>query len=154
MEIRGSQKPVPKRKVINYEGFTEDEVTVACAIYDTLVTDPDIRGKHPLDVALIINKGYPAFEKTIGIKAWKNLRKYYGIGCESDKNCLDAEALKGYLFKLRTVENACVYISGYWETLENLYGLLNEFAPIKGVSERQQIITGAKLVFFALELIC
>lgn len=154
LEIRSSQKTAPRRKIMNPEGFTKAEVAAASAIYDALVTDPDIRGKHPLDISLIVKKGYPVFEATIGTKSWKKLKRYYGIGCESDKNCLDAEALKGYLFKLRTIENACVYISGYWETLENLYGLLNEFAPSTGVSERQQIITGAKLVFFALELIC
>ena len=103
---------------------------------------------------MIISEGFPAFERTIGTNRFKKLKKYYGIGCNADKMVLKQQELKELLAKLRTIENACYYIYGYWDAILVLNDTLDESNPIQELTERAQILSNAKLAFLAGEVLC
>ena len=142
------------RKIINPDGLSSDEVVAVVKLYDDLVQNADIRTTRAVNIGLIVNEGFLAFENTIGKAAWIYVKKYYGIGCKADTNCLTTEVLKMHLAKMRTIENACAYIDGYWDLIQALHGCLDEFVPCEGVEERHQVITGAKLSLLVMELLC
>ena len=143
-----------KRQVIEYKGFNSAENAAVLALYDALVQEPHIRATRTVNIGLIVEKGFTAFESSLGKEAWDKVKKYYGIGCKPDTSCLGTEELKVHLANMRTIENACAYIDGYWDIIQALYECLDEYNPINGIDERHQILTGAKISVMAIEILC
>ena len=146
--------PKTKRRIINHNGISSDKVAAIVKLYDDLVLNEEIRTTRSVNIGLIINEGFSAFESSIGKEAWSLVKKYYGIGYEADTSCLTEEKVKEYLAKMRTIENACGYIDGLWKLIQNLHACLDEFVPCEGLDERHQVITGAKLALLVMELLC
>lgn len=140
--------------ISNCKGFSPDQIAAIVKLYDDLVQDPEIRASRPVNVGLIANDGFQVFESTLGQEAWGKLKMYYGIDCKADHCIINDKELQESLTQLRTMNTACYYIDGYWRMIQTLHSFLDEFQPCADLDERAQILTGAKIVFLVLELMC
>lgn len=81
---------------------------------------PNIRGCE-IDIPMILDKAFPAFEATVGRADFQKVKYFFGI----EKNVLqlflapEAE-IREIVQKLRTVENARYYLTGYEKLLNDL----------------------------------
>lgn len=90
-----------------------------------------------IDIDKIIEKAFPAFERTIGKENFAKVKKYFGIGCKQNKK--EAREVENLLSKLRTIENAQYYIGSYKELIEKTANLL-EGAEEYTVLEKAKIV--------------
>ena len=106
-------------------------------LYKDLAPNDKIK---PINVNMIVNEAFPAFERTIGEDDFKKIKKYYGIGCNPNKSVLRDIEVAALLTRLRTVENAQFYLEDYKK-------LLVEFAEkLNGAPEGMTMLVKAKLV--------
>lgn len=147
--------PADNRKRICCDGINKADISGIVAFYDAMVQNLQLRQSLPINLGLIVHKGFPAFEKTIGKDDFENLKQYFGIGMKANKNVLTNEQVQQLLARLRTIENACFYIHGYQACIdfmsECLYGEINK---VTYVSDEQNKLALAKLAFMAAELLC
>lgn len=90
-----------------------------------------------IDIDMIIEKAFPAFERTIGKENFAKVKKYFGIGCKQNKK--EVREVENLLSKLRTIENAQYYIGSYKELIEKTANLL-EGAEEYTVLEKAKIV--------------
>jgi len=76
-----------------------------------------------IDIGMIMEEGFPMFEKTIGVQNFAKVKRYFGIGCKVSKN-QNSREIEVLLAKLRTIENAQYYICGYKELISKTANLL------------------------------
>lgn len=143
-----------KKNVINCEGYTPEYIAAVLSLYDDLLLDKEICATRTIDIHLIVTEGFPAFESTIGAQNFKKLKKYYGIGYNADKTAIKKQELQDLLARLRTIDNACRYIHGYWDAILFLDECLDETNPIAGLTDRERKLSNAKLAFLAGEVLC
>lgn len=114
---------LPKGKkrgeVISYEKLTSEEEAGIIRLYNALVPEPV---SEEIDVKLIYEEGFPAFEKAIGKDAFSKLKKYFGIGrgMKPKMSKVPDRKIMALVGQLRTMENATKYISGYKELIEKV----------------------------------
>lgn len=70
----------------------------------------------PVDIELIVTEGFPCFEKTLGEEGWEKVQSYYGLNGKKPKSTKSSD-IAVLMNKLRTIENAQYYISGFKELL-------------------------------------
>ena len=112
-------------KVKPYEKISKKDEVGVLKLYETLVSKDCTR---PIDVELIVTEGFPAFESTIGKKDFDRVKKYFGIGVKKPSKNIKEYDLRTLIGKLRTVENAMYYLSGYKKMLDDVASKL-EGAP-------------------------
>ena len=81
---------------------------------------PNITGCE-IDIPRILDKAFPIFEATLGRADFQKVKYFFGI----EKNVLQLigapeSEIRELVSKLRTVENARFYLSGYEQVLEEL----------------------------------
>ena len=81
---------------------------------------PNITGCE-IDIPMILDKAFPIFEATLGRADFQKVKYFFGI----EKNVLQLigapeSEIRELVSKLRTVENARFYLSGYEQVLEEL----------------------------------
>ena len=129
------KKTTVNPKVVSFDGISVKDEAGVVRLYNTLVSDLS----KDIDIKLIIEEGFPAFEQTIGVAEFAKVKKYFGIDSSFRGKPRETEVMS-LVAKLRTVENATKYISGYKELIENV-ALRLEDAP-----EGMSVIEKAKLV--------
>lgn len=142
---------LPKAKkrgeVISYEKLTLEEEAGIIRLYNALVPEPI---SEKIDVKLIYEEGFPAFEKTIGKDAFSKVKKYFGIGrgMKAKMPKVPDRKIMALVGQLRTVENATKYISGYKELIEKVAKKL-VWAPeeMKNL-EKAKLIRAYIIIFF------
>lgn len=110
------QIPPQARKVVSYEKVSQSDEKAIVKFYEALVPSG---GPNKVDIEMIVEEAFPVFEGTLGKADFGKIKKYFGIGVvgKSTGKLADIMAL---LSKLRTIENAQYYISGYKELLKNI----------------------------------
>lgn len=129
------KKTTVNPKVVSFDGISVKDEAGVVRLYNTLVSDLS----KDIDIKLIVEEGFPAFEQTIGVAEFAKVKKYFGIDSSFRGKPRETEVMS-LVAKLRTVENATKYISGYKELIENV-ALRLEDAP-----EGMSVIEKAKLV--------
>lgn len=142
---------LPKAKkrgeVNSYEKLTLEEEAGIIRLYNALVPEPV---SEEIDVKLIYEEGFPAFEKTIGVEAFSKVKKYFGIGrgMKSRMPKVPDRKIMALIGQLRTMENATKYISGYKELIEKVAEKL-VWAPEEMTSlEKAKLIRAYIIIFF------
>lgn len=128
--------PTSNEKVISFEGISPKEEAGIVRLYKALVSEVT----RDIDVKMIVTEAFPAFEQTIGKDEFAKVKKYFGIESSVIKGKPREAEVLSLLAKLRTIENATKYISGYSELIENVASRLED-AP-----EEMSAIEKAKLV--------
>lgn len=125
------------RRIICKEEISSKEREAVVKLYDVLVPGDNTR---TVNVNMIIEEGFPAFEATIGEANFNKVKKFYGIGCRPSKNGIKEKDIQDLVNQLRTVENAQYYIDGYKELLEMMA------AKLCGAPEEMTMLEKAKFV--------
>lgn len=126
------QKP---RKIVSYDKVSQSDEKAIVKFYEALVPG---RETGEIDIKMITEEAFPIFEKTLGKADFVKLKKHFGIRCPV--KALKPAEVSALLSKLRTVENAECYISGYRELLENVSKRL------WGAPEEMTVLEKAKLL--------
>lgn len=113
-------------KVIPYDKLSQNEQDGIVRLYNALV--PENISKE-IDIKMIVEEAFPAFERTIGTAEFTKVKKYFGIEGKSKSNARESEVLR-LVGKMRTIENATKYISGYKKLIEDVAARLNG-APVE-----------------------
>lgn len=101
-----------------------------------------------IDVDMIAEEAFPAFERTIGEENLAKVKRYFGIGGKTSKNGVKTKEIEMLVSKLRTIENAQYYICGY-------KGLIKEIAnKLEGAPKHLSDLEKAKIVRMYTVLIC
>lgn len=142
---------LPKAKkrgeVISYEKLTLEEEAGIIRLYNALVPEPV---SEEIDVKLIYEEGFPAFEKTIGVEAFSKVKRYFGIGrgMKPKMPKVPDRKIMALIGQLRTMENATKYISGYKELIEKVAEKL-VWAPEEMTNlEKAKLIRAYIIIFF------
>lgn len=144
------KSPKKEREIINCEGLDSSYVSAVLRLYDALILDNEVRQNRTVDVALIINEGFPAFEVKIGKRKFKMIKQYFGLESKpADKPGLSDEEAKNLLARLRTYKCACYYIYGFKAIVASLAKCHDDFKPLKRLSEENKELTAAKLTLLA-----
>lgn len=150
---QNGKSPKKEREIINCEGLDSSYVSAVLRLYDALILDDEVRQNRTVDVALIINEGFPAFEAKIGKRKFKMIKQYFGLESKpADKPGLSDEEAKNLLARLRTYKCACYYIYGFKAIVASLAKCHDEFKPLKRLSEENKELTAAKLTLLAAVL--
>ncbi len=99
-----------------------------------------------IDVGMIVKEAFPAFEETIGVSEFAKVKKYFGIGSDRKSKPREAE-IYALLGKMRTIENATKYISGYKQLIENVAARLCEAPEDMTVLERAKLVRVYMVIF-------
>lgn len=93
-----------------------------------------------IDINMIVEEAFPAFEETIGIENFAKVKKYFGIGVKQKTNLAKQRDIELLVANLRTIENAQYYICGY-------KALLSKMAKkLEGAPEYLTELEKAKLI--------
>lgn len=133
--MTNARNPVTTTNAIGGELKTSDKQAIT-RLYNALVSKDF---KTPVDFELIVSKGFPAFEKTLGRNDWNKLKKSFGIGVKKPVAFKPTE-INLLLSKLRTIENAECYIPSFKEMLVNLASLLEGAPKSMGYMERAKLL--------------
>lgn len=143
--LRRDSKPKTVREVICCQGLSTTDQNAIVKLYDALVTEDKTRS---IDINLIVEEGFPAFEATIGKSNFAKVKKYFGIGVKAPMKHVIKEAdLKICLGKLRTIENAQYYITGYKEIIPKIAARLGDAPEEMSVLERAKFIRMYLVIF-------
>lgn len=125
------------RNVLHYEKVSKTDEAAIVSFYEMLVPENKTR---PINIQLIVEEGFPAFENTIGVAEFKKVQKYFGIGSKANKNALKLGDLTVLIGKLRTIENAQYYLHEYKKLIEDVASRL------RGAPESMTTLEKAKFV--------
>lgn len=120
-----------ERRIISTEKISKSDEDGIVRLYETLVSRenikridiPKVKKTFPsfedIDIKMIVEEAFPAFEATIGVENFAKVKKYFGIGVKQSKTQKnrDVELL---IANLRTIENAQYYICGYKELISKV----------------------------------
>lgn len=121
-----------------------DEIGVL-KLYEALVSKECSR---PIDLELIVTRGFPAFEETIGAKDFEKIKRYFGIGVKKPSRNIREADIRVLLGKLRTIANARFYLDGFESMLEDIASKLD------GAPEDWSTIIKAKFVRLFETIFC
>lgn len=76
-----------------------------------------------INIEMIVEEAFPMFEKTIGIENFAKVKKFFGIGGKVNRK-QNSNEIEILLSKMRSIENAQYYISGYKELVCKIAKLL------------------------------
>lgn len=126
-----------ERNVKHFEMLSKAEEEKVINLYDALVSGDN---KRPIDIKMIVTEAFPKFEETIGQESFAKVKRYFGIGCKPNQKNIRESEIKILIAKLKTIENAQYYITGYKELVKKVAEkLLN--AP-----ESMETLVKAKLI--------
>lgn len=126
------------RKVTHMEGVSKTDEERIIKLVDSL---SGLKDNRTVDIPTVVNQAFPLFEATIGAADFQKIKKHFGIGYKaSQKNVGKPGEIQALLSKLKTIENAMYYISGFREIIEGCASKLL-FAP-----EDMDMLTRAKIV--------
>lgn len=130
-------------KIIPCDKISAKDEAGIVRLYKALVPE-DI--SKDIDIRLIVEEGFPAFEQTIGEAEFSKVKKFFGIGDERKTKPRQAEIIS-LLGKLRTIENATKYISGYKNLVEDVASRLCETPEGMGVFEKAKLVRAYMVIF-------
>ena len=116
-----NEKPKYKRSVKHSKTLSEAEEAKVVKLYNALIPGED---NSVIDIDMIVNEAFPKFEETIGEAQFAKLKRHFGIGLKSNQKPLKDSDVSSLIAKLRTVENAQYYITGYKEIISEVAGKL------------------------------
>ena len=145
------------RRIICSNSVSKSEREAIIRFYEALVPRKElakmridlIKQRFPtfdnIDINMIIEEAFPKFEKTIGVKNFAKVKKFFGIGCKVDKN-QNSKEIEVLLAQLRTIENAQHYICGYKELIHKIANLLEGGEEYNDI-EKTKIIRMYSILF-------
>lgn len=110
-----------ERKIKHWEKLSKAEEENVIKLYDALVPSDD---KRTIDIQMIVTEAFPKFEETIGEEEFAKVKRFYGIVCKSKQKSVRDGEIRSLISKLRTIENAQYYITGYKELIKKMAGKL------------------------------
>lgn len=131
----GAKKPA--RKILHYDKISKTDEAAIISLYDMLVPNEKTR---TVNIKLIVEEGFPAFENTIGVNEFKKIQKYFGIGCKASKNALKDTELTTLIGKLRTIENAQFYLHDYKSLIEDVASRLRSAPECMTTLEKAKLV--------------
>lgn len=148
------------RRIIDSGKLSKQDRDGIVKLYEALVpkkgievVDIEAMKKHfptfdDIDVDMIAEEAFPAFERTIGIENFAKLKRYFGIGTKPSKFGTKAKDIEMFIAKLRTIENAQYYMAGYKD-------LISKTAKkLEGSPENLTELEKAKIVRMYVVIIC
>lgn len=148
------------RRIIDSGKLSKQDRDGIVKLYEALVPkkgieviDIEAMKKHfptfdDIDVDMIAEEAFPAFERTIGVENFAKLKRYFGIGVKPSRFGTKAKDIEMFIAKLRTIENAQYYMSGYKD-------LISKTAPkLEGAPEGLTELEKAKIVRLYVVIIC
>lgn len=120
------------RRIIQAEHISKKDQEGIVKLYEALVSRKSIKRidlekvrKHfptfeDIDINMIVEEAFPAFERTIGAQNFAKVKKYFGIGTKQNKNPTNTKEVELLIANLRTIENARYYICGYEDLLKKM----------------------------------
>ena len=130
-------QPRERKVICNAQMVSKSDKEAVIRLYEALVPGDKTR---TINVNMIMEDAFPAFEATIGEANFKKLKKYFGIGCRQSKFGIKQQEIGLLIEQLRTVENAQYYVDGYKELLEMAA------AKLHGAPEEMTMLERAKFV--------
>ena len=131
------QKPkAPARKIIHSDKLSPVDEERVLKLYDALVSS---ECTQPVDLGMIVTEAFPKFNETIGEKEFAKVKKHFGIGEKSAAKKSDPKVTV-LLERLKTIENAQYYISGYKYLVEAMADKLLDAPEELSVIERAKIV--------------
>ena len=128
----------PARTIIEYEGITRTDRDAIVKLYEALVPKDTQR---TINLRMMVEEAFPKFEETIGEANFTKVKKYFGIGVKKpNKGALREGEINAMIGKLRTIENAQYYITGFAELIEKIANKLG------GAPEAMTSLEKAKFV--------
>lgn len=73
-----------------------------------------------IDIQMIVTEAFPKFEETIGKEEFEKVKKFFGIFCKPKQKSVGEAEIKILISKLRTIDNAQYYITGYKELIKEM----------------------------------
>lgn len=131
----GTKKP--SRNILHYDKVSKTDESAIVSFYDMLVPGDKTR---PINIQLIVEEGFPAFENTIGAAEFKKIQKYFGIGCKANKNALKNTELTVLIGKLRTIENAQFYLHEYKSLIKDVAARLHDAPESMNTLEKAKFV--------------
>lgn len=128
----------PGRMIVDLEGLSRSDRDAIVKLYEALVPGDTQR---TINIKMIVNEAFPKFEETIGEDAFAKIKKYFGIGIKkAAKGSLRETDIQLSIGKLRTMENAQYYITGYKELIENVAKKLGDAPESMTTMEKAKIV--------------
>ena len=112
----------PSKPIVHYPGMSKNEEENVIRFFNALAPE----NPSAIDLPLIVDQGFPVFEKVLGPNKWTKLKKHYCIGFKRAV-VLKTHDLNSLLSELRTIENAQFYLHGYRELLEKISKKLTNY---------------------------
>lgn len=128
-----------KKEKLATTSITSADKAGILRFYECLVPDWQHLNK-PCNIEMFLS-AFPIFEQTIGEKDFAKVKKYFGIGVKKNnvKHKFDSK-IEGLVKKLRTVQNAMFYISGYSNLIEKIAKKLDKAPDYMGDIEKAKIM--------------
>ena len=128
----------PGRMIVDLEGLSRSDRDAIVKLYEALVPGDTQR---TINIKMMVNEAFPKFEETIGEEAFAKIKKFFGIGIKkAAKGSLREGDIQLSLGKLRTMENAQYYITGYKELIENVAKKLGDAPEGMTTLEKAKIV--------------
>ena len=106
-----------ERKIKHWEKLSKSEEERVIKLYNALVPGDD---KRTIDIQMIVTEAFPKFEETIGEEEFAKVKRFFGIVCKSKQRSAGDAEIRSLISKLRTIENAQYYITGYKELIKKM----------------------------------
>lgn len=136
----------PSRTIVDCEGITRSERDAIIKLYEALVPKDTTR---TINIPMILNEAFPKFEETIGEANFAKLKKYFGIGVKkASKGAMKESEIMAMIGKLRTIENAQYYITGYKDLLEKVAEKLGNAPEAMTMLERAKVVRMFSVIYF------
>lgn len=125
--------------------IASSDITGIIRFYERLVPDWKLIRK-PCNIEKVL-EAFPKFEETIGEKDFAKVKKYFGIGVKKNsQNKFDLK-IEGLVKKLRTVENAMLYVEGYDNLIKDLACKLDYAPDYMGDIEKAKLVRAYFYIF-------
>lgn len=136
----------PSRTIVDCEGITRSERDAIIKLYEALVPKDTTR---TINIPMILNEAFPKFEETIGEANLAKLKKYFGIGVKkASKGAMKESEIMAMIGKLRTIENAQYYITGYKDLLAKVAEKLGNAPEAMTMLERAKVVRMFSVIYF------
>ncbi len=132
----------PSKPIVHYPGMSKSEEENVIRFFNALAPE----NPSAIDLPLIVDQGFPVFEKVLGPNKWAKLKKHYCIGFKRAV-VLKTHDLNSLLSELRTIENAQFYLHGYRELLEKISKKLTNYPDGMDVVTKCKVLRMYALIF-------
>ena len=106
-----------ERKIKHWKELPKDEEEKVIKLYNALVPSDD---KRTIDIEMIVTEAFPKFEETIGEEEFAKVKRFFGISCNCKQKSVAEGEVRRLISRLRTIENAQYYITGYKELIKKM----------------------------------